>query len=291
MGAHHHVQLPGGQGLLHGLPLLGGLEPGKAAHGHREGGEPLRHGGEVLLGQYGGGAQQGRLLPVLDRLEGRPDGHLGLAVAHVPAEEPIHGPAALHVRLHLPDAPELVRGLLIGEGGFQLPLPGGVGGIGEALDGGPFGVQGRQVHRQLLGRGPGLLDLLLPLAAPQLAQRRGHVLARGTHVFLYPIQLVRGDIELVAALVEEQQVVPGAVLHGQLLHAHEPAHAVGLVDHVVPYGQVGKFQPALLLPGPGQALAEELRPREHQELLGWAQKAPGQALPQDQHLAGLQISV
>ena len=170
---------------------------------------------------------------------------------------------------------------------FQLPLPGRVRGEGEALQRRPPGVQGRQIHRQLLGGGPGLLDLLLPLAAPQLAQGRCYVLPRGAHVFLYPVQLVRGDVEPIASLVDQKQVIPGAVLDRELLHAHEPPHAVGLVDHVVPHGQVGKFEAAFLLPGPGHALAEELRPGKHHELLGRAQKAPGQALPKDQHLAGL----
>ena len=62
----------------------------------------------VLLGQHGGGHQDGRLLAVQHALHHRPQGHLRLAVAHVAAEQPVHGHGLFHVPLDLRDAPELV---------------------------------------------------------------------------------------------------------------------------------------------------------------------------------------
>ena len=44
----------------------------------------------MLLGQDGRRHQHRHLLAVHDRLEGRPDGHLGLAVADVAAEQAVH---------------------------------------------------------------------------------------------------------------------------------------------------------------------------------------------------------
>ena len=52
----------------------------------------------VLPGQDGGGHQQRALLAVGDALEGGPQGHLGLAEAHVAAQQPVHGDRPLHVR-------------------------------------------------------------------------------------------------------------------------------------------------------------------------------------------------
>ena len=79
---------------------------------------------EVLLGQDGGRHQDRDLLAVLDRLEGGSQRHLGLAVAHVAADEAVHRAAAEHVGLHLLDGPRLVRRLGVRERLLQLALPG-----------------------------------------------------------------------------------------------------------------------------------------------------------------------
>ena len=52
---------------------------------------------------------------VLDRLERRPERDLGLAVADVADDQPVHRPARLHVGLDLGDRPELVDRLLVRE--------------------------------------------------------------------------------------------------------------------------------------------------------------------------------
>ena len=51
----------------------------------------------MLLGQHRGGHQNGGLLAVQDALHNGPKGHLRFAVAHVAAEEAVHGPGLFHV--------------------------------------------------------------------------------------------------------------------------------------------------------------------------------------------------
>ena len=78
------------------------------------------------LRQHRGRHEDGDLLPVLHRLEGGAQRDLGLAVADVAADEPIHRPPAKHVGLDLGDGPLLVAGLGIGKGLLELALPGRV---------------------------------------------------------------------------------------------------------------------------------------------------------------------
>ena len=72
------------------------------------------------------------LLAVLDRLERGPDRDLGLAVADVADDEPVHRPDGLHVVLDLDGRAELVGRLLVRERGLHLALPGRVAGVGVA---------------------------------------------------------------------------------------------------------------------------------------------------------------
>ena len=74
-------------------------------------------------------------LPAVDGLEGGADGHLGLAEAHVAADQAVHGLGALHVPLGVGDGRQLVGGLLEEEGILQGPLQGRVGREGEARAG------------------------------------------------------------------------------------------------------------------------------------------------------------
>ena len=153
------------------LPALPrSLEPAQHLDVHRKAAEPGHRRGVVLLGQHSGGHQDGGLLPIQNALHHRPEGHLRLAVAHVPAEEPVHGRRALHIPFDLPDTPELVLRLLVVEGGLELLLPGGVRGEGKARLALPLGVEGDEPLGQVLGRRLGLALLPVPLGAPQLVQ-------------------------------------------------------------------------------------------------------------------------
>ncbi len=123
----------------------GDLEPGQGLDADREEDHPVAEGLEVLAGQDGGRAEHGHLLAVHDRLEGGPHGHLGLAVADVAAEEPVHRDLALHVGPDLADRAELVVGLLVLEGLAELLVPRAAGGEGVAFDGPAPGVELDQV--------------------------------------------------------------------------------------------------------------------------------------------------
>ena len=170
VGADEQVNLPRAQ-LPQDLPALPRrLEPAQYTHRHREAAKAAHRGGVVLLGQNGGGHQDCRLLPVQDALHHRPEGHLGLAVAHIAAEEPVHGRLSLHIPLDVRDTPELVLGLLIVEGRLKLLLPGAVRGEGEPRLALALGVEGDKALGQVLGGGLGPALLLGPVGAPQLTE-------------------------------------------------------------------------------------------------------------------------
>ena len=117
----------------------------------------------MLLRQHRGGGQHRHLLARRDRLEDGPDRHLGFAEAHVAAHQPVHRLGLLHIPLDIGDGLHLVGGGLVGEGVFELVLPGAVGGEGEARCLVALGVELHQIHRHLahglfgalLGLGPG----------------------------------------------------------------------------------------------------------------------------------------
>ena len=155
------------------LALLGG---GAEARDHAdldgEVGEALREGHAVLLGEDGGGHQHHRLLAGLGRLEGGAQRHLGLAVAHVAADEAVHGVRRLHVVLDLVDGLRLVLGLLVGEGLLEAAHQLAVGRKGEAGDrpGGRVELQQLAGHLDDGLARPGLDRL--PVGAAQLVERR-----------------------------------------------------------------------------------------------------------------------
>ena len=118
----------------------------------------------MLLGQNGGRAEHHHLLAVLGGLEGGAQGHLGLAEAHIAADEAIHGARGLHVVLHIGDGGELVAGLGVGEGLLHLALPGRVRREAEALGGGATGVHIDEVEGELLGDLAGAVHGARPVA-------------------------------------------------------------------------------------------------------------------------------
>ena len=207
----------------------------------------------MLLGQDRGGHQHGHLLLVHDGLERGPQRDLRLAVAHIAADQPVHGLGLLHVLLHLPHRLDLVRSLGVGEGGLQLLLPDGVRREGKTGEDLPGGVQLQQV----LGHVPGgLPDPLLgpgPLLRSQAAQRRR--LAARSDVPADAVRLIGGHVEHVPGGVLQRHVLPLHVAYPDLLHAVKAGDPVIDVDSVVTGGEVQHDAPAWVAPVSWPAMA------------------------------------
>ena len=77
----------------------------------------------VLEGKDGSGREHCNLLVVADGLESGAHGDFRLAVAHVAAEQAVHGLGRFHVALDVVDRGLLVFGLAEFEGVFELPHP------------------------------------------------------------------------------------------------------------------------------------------------------------------------
>ena len=243
----------------------------------------------MLLGQDRRGREEGDLLAVHHGLERRPQRDLGLAVADVAAQQPVHRAGALHVRLDVGDGLQLIRRLLKGEVLLELALPGRVGREGKALLRLALGVELDQVERQLLDR---LLDLgllPLPLRAAQAVDARGGALR--ADVLLDAVELVGGHVELVAALILDEQIVAVGALAAQAHGALIYADAVRLVHDVVADLQVGERRDLLarLLLARARALlrhAEDVPVGDDHQLQLRVLKAVRQRQRDDRGLAG-----
>ncbi len=171
-------------------------------------------------------------------LERRAQRHLGLAVAHVAADQAVHRARLLHVGPHGLDRLQLVGGLAEGERRLELELPLAVAREGVAGAALALGVEVDQLAGQRLGRAAGAQLLLLPLLAAELGQRR--VAGVGAHVAADLVELVRGHEHPVAVAELELQVVARDAADGLGLEAREQADAVVLVHHRRAGAQVGE---------------------------------------------------
>ena len=141
VGTDDDVDLAAAQLLQHLLLLTRGAKAREDIHLDRKALHPVAEGLIVLPGQDGGRHQDGALLAVHHALEGRADGHLGLAEADIAAQQAVHRNRALHVGLDLLDAAQLVVGLVVGEAPLKVVLPVGVLPEGVALGGLALGVE------------------------------------------------------------------------------------------------------------------------------------------------------
>ena len=225
------------------LPDLGGLAK---ARDHldldREVRQALAEGAEVLLGEDRGRNQHHHLLAVRDGLVRGAQRDLGLAVADVAADQPVHRALRLQVGLHRLDRLELVGGLAVGEGALEHQLPLAVGREGVAAASPALGVEVEQLPRQLArGAAGARLDALPARRAQRRELRR---LAPGADVAGDLGQLVGGREDAVVAPVAQLQVVAGDPGDGLRLEAGEAGDPVVLVDDVVAHPQVGEGRQA-----------------------------------------------
>ena len=218
----------------------------------------------MLLRQDGGGAQHHDLAVVLAALEGGTQGDLGLAEAHVAAEQPVHGLRRLHVGLDVCDGACLVGRHIVGEACLHVLLGGPVGREGVTLHRGASRVEVDQVEGELLRAPAGLSRGARPVGGVEAGEARAR--AVGAHIARQAVDLLEGNIELVLARVLEQEVVALAAAHLLAHDLAEQGYAMRGVDHVVPglegkahAGGVHAARPAAALRHPRR----QVRHREH----------------------------
>ena len=132
MGTNQNIHLALFQILQNALLLLGATKTIQHFHSNTKITHTLLKGQEMLLGQNSGGHQHCHLLAIYYSLEGSANGHLGFAIAHITAQQALHGLGLLHVGLDFSNGLKLVRCFLIGKGFFKLPLQLRVGAKGMA---------------------------------------------------------------------------------------------------------------------------------------------------------------
>ncbi len=192
----------------------------------------------VLGRQHGRRHQHGHLVAGIDGLERSAHGQLGLAVAHVAADQPIHRPHGLHVLFDSGDARALVGRFRVGERGVKFLLPFG---IGRKTDAGPAGSRGLQfehVAGQVDDRHFGRLFLPNPGLAADLGQRGPGLAA--ADVLLHEFDLRCRHVNLCPAVELQFEVLFGVAVLFQQLQAAITADAVGHVDHQVAFAQLEK---------------------------------------------------
>ena len=266
MGPDHDVHRPRLQ--ISGDPVLVALADEAAQHldPDREGGQATAEGQEVLLGEDGGGNEDGHLAAGFHDPEGGPQCDLGLAVAHVPAHEAVHGPLPGHVGRHLVDRALLVRRLGKWEGLGQLALPCGLRGVGEASGRLAGGIQLQQLVGQVGDRRPDPTGRGRPLPAAELAEarrRRPRIAGDAAH-------LVRGQEDLVGAREVELEVLADGVAVRPLRHPDVAGNAVVDVDDQLPglqaTDQVPGHDPLAGQEPPDPGDAEQLAIREEDQV-------------------------
>ncbi len=179
----------------------------------------------VLEGQHRRRRQERDLLAVHHGLERRAHGHLGLAVADVAAQQPIHRRRRLHVALDVVDRRGLIARQFVGERRPRTPPASAC--RARTRDRAPparcaysFSSSWAMSRMAFLTRDLGLL----PRGAAQPVERR----TRATGVLLHEVEPLDGDEQLVVAVVPKFEELAARLraADAELLEAHELADAV-----------------------------------------------------------------
>ena len=126
----------------------------------------------MLFGQHRGGAEQHDLAAAGRGPEGGAQGHLGLAEAHIAANQAVHGLGKVHVVQHVLNGPQLVRGFLKAEARLELAEQLIGRSVGIALAHPALGVNFHQVVGDFFNGFFGLFLAHDPGRAAQLVQPR-----------------------------------------------------------------------------------------------------------------------
>ncbi len=193
----------------------------------------------MLEAEDRGGREDRDLLAILHGLEGGAHGDFGLAVAHVAAEQAVHRRGGFHVVLDGADGGELVVGLVVVEGVFELLLKFVVFGECGALRGVALGVKLEQLGGHVLhGLAHARLGLDPLLRAELVEDGRGAGV--GGAIFLDQIEARERDVKLgLLGELENHEFDREAVLH-DLPQALVLRDAVLDVDDVVADGEIAE---------------------------------------------------
>ena len=185
----------------------------------------------VLLGQNGRGAEHHDLAAGVHALKRCAQGDLGLAKAHVAAQQAVHGLGRLHVRLDVGDSLQLVARLVVGEALLHLDLLGRIGRAGDTGNRRATRIQVDQVKRQLFGILARLVGSPRPVGGVEPGQAR--LVAVGTNVARNAVDLLQRHVELVAIGVFQQKVVAFLAAHFLARDLAKERDAVGGMHDVV----------------------------------------------------------
>ena len=183
MCADHNIKIAARKAAQDLLLLLGGAESRKHFHPHRKGAHTRTDGLIMLQCQNGGGHQDRHLLAGKHRLIGRAKGHLGLAKAHVPAKQSVHGGGAHHILLDLIRRGHLPLGLFVFKRGLKVALIGVIGGKSKALTASTLRIQVDEILGHILGGRLRTRLGLFPLTASKARKLHHPVITACTDIF------------------------------------------------------------------------------------------------------------
>jgi len=186
VGADYDIDRPGLEALQNLCLLAARGKTRKRRDFEWKLGHSLAEVAAMLLAQNRGGHQHGHLVAGVDGLERGSHGHLGFAVPHVAAKQPVHRPRLRHVLFDRLDGDELIRRFVIEERSVELTLPLGVVGKSDAGTGTPRGLQVEHLSGQV---DDGLLDAFFcrPQIRPPSLASLGRPFAPPTYFCTSPI--------------------------------------------------------------------------------------------------------
>ena len=185
----------------------------------------------VLLGKNGRGAEHHDLAAGVNALKRRAQGDLGLAKAHIAAQQAVHGLGRLHVGLNVGDGLQLVARLVVREALLHLDLLGRVGRASDTGNRRAARIQIDQVKRQLFGVFARLVRGTRPVGGVEPGQAR--LVTVGTDVSRDAVDLLERHVELVAVGIFQQKVVAFLAAHFLACDLAKERDTVGSVHHVV----------------------------------------------------------
>ena len=191
----------------------------------------------MLVGQYRRRHHHRHLLAVAGSLEGGTHGDLGLAEAHIAADQAVHRERLLHISLHVLRSLQLVGRVLVKERCLKLVLQVAVVAIGKTTLAATLGVKLDQVARNILDMFLRALLQALPLTSAKGTQARG-LAAVLRLVFRHLIQGVNRDVDGIATLVGNLDhllillAVGCWLLAVSYWHTHQTAKLADAVIHV-----------------------------------------------------------